>query len=254
MLYSTKTYQTQKKLTNWVRTGSNPKVPGTKMEGLKQYRRLFRNNINNTMEQAFPITFEVLNKEQWKQLIDDFFALHNAKTPHVWKLPFEFYRFVKKQGYSSKFNMPFLNDLLHFEWLEIEIFTMQDIRPEPYKKTGDLLNDRIECNNEFQLTQLKYPVHLFAAKESLKHSGDYYLLSYRMPETYEVKFIDFPVLHVLFFEKICNDRMSANEIIEEISDQNPSVDKEHLKQNIEEFIETMFSEKVFLGYSETYQN
>ena len=103
MLYSTKTYQTQKKLTNWVRTGSNPEVPGTVLEGLKQYRRLFRNNINNTMEQAFPISFEVLNKEQWKQLIDDFFAHHDAKTPHVWKLPFEFYQFVNKQKYSSKF-------------------------------------------------------------------------------------------------------------------------------------------------------
>ena len=254
MLYSTKTYQSQKKLTNWVRTGSDPEVPGTVLEGLKQYRRLFRNNINNTMEQAFPITFEVLEKEQWNLLIDEFYAIHDAKTPHVWKLPFEFYQFVNEQGYSTKFNLPFLNDLLLFEWLEIEIFTMQDILPEPYRKTGDFLNDRIECNNEYQLTQLKYPVHLYAARESIKHSGDYYLLSYRMPETFEVKFIDLPVLHVLFFEKITNQQMTANEIIEELSDQNSSIDKNQLKQNIEEFINTMLSEKVFLGFSETYQN
>ena len=78
MLYSTKTYQSQKKLTNWVRTGRNPEVPGTVLEGLQQYRRLFRNNINNTMQQAYPITFEVLEKEQWNLLIDEFYALHDA--------------------------------------------------------------------------------------------------------------------------------------------------------------------------------
>lgn len=254
MLYNNNTYQSQKKLVDWVRTGLNPEVPGTVKEGLNQYRRLFRNNIANSLQQAFPITFEILSKQQWDILVDDFFANHDAKTPQIWKLPYEFFQFVEKQNYSLKFNLPFLDDLLHFEWIEIEVHTMADIFPEPYIKNGDLLNDKIEVNNENRLINLKYPVHLFAAKESLNNVGDYYLLTYRMPKTFEVKFMNLPPLHTLFFEKISIQQMTATEIINEIIAENPAIDKIQLTHNITDFINKMMSEKVFLGYCETYLN
>jgi len=97
MLYSKETYKIEQSLAEWCRTGKNIDIKGTKKEGLKQYRRLLRNNINNTMEQAFPIANEVLTEKEWDTLIDDFFANHKAQTNHVWKLPFEFYQFVQKQ-------------------------------------------------------------------------------------------------------------------------------------------------------------
>ena len=254
MLYTKETYQSQKKLTNWVRTGTDPSVPGTVFEGLKQYRRLFRNNINNTMMQAFPITLEILTKEQWELMVDEFFAIHNSQTPHIWKLPFEFYQFVESNNFAEKFNKPFLNDLLHFEWIEIDVYTMADEYPEPYNKHGDSFNERLECNNEYRLINLKYPVHLYAAKEAVNHIGDYYLLSYRVPETFKVKFINLPPLHVLFFEKISNEGMTAKEILDEFQTQNPEIEIEQLKSNLLDFISKMLFEKVFLGFSQTYHN
>ncbi len=254
MLYSAKTYDSQQRLSRWVRTGENADVPGTTAEGLKQYRRLFRNNINNTLTQAYPISLEVLSNEQWNKMVDGFYANHDAQTPHVWKLPFEFYQFARESDYAQKYGFPFLNDLLYFEWLEIDVYTMPNKYPEPFKENGDAMNDLIEVNREYSLERLEYPVHLYAAKESLNHKGNYFLLTYRTPKDFEVKFLDMPPLHVLFFEKISNERLTASQIIDQLLVQNNEIPKEQLAQNILGFIQTMMEEKVFLGFSENYLN
>jgi len=254
MLYSTKAYESQKKLSNWVRTGLDSQIDGAKQEGLKQYRRLFRNNIYSTMRQAFPIAFEILEEDNWNMLIDDFFAKNDSVTASIWKLPFEFYDFVEKNDYATKFDMEFLNDLLYFEWLEIEVFTMPNEYLEPHSNKGDLMRDKIEFNKEYRLVSIEYPVHLYAAKEAVKHKGEYFLLTYRTPDTYEVKFVNMPALHVLFFEYICNQEMNGTQIIEEIILQNPAVDSNQIEQNLSDFIESMMKEKVFLGYRDTYHN
>ncbi len=252
MLYTDKTYDSQKRLTNWVRTGKESGVPGATSNGLKQYRRLFRNNINNSLSQAYPISFEVLSDEEWSTLVDEFFEKHDAKTPHIWKLPFEFYQFVKANNFSEKFNYPFLNDLVHFEWLEIEVYTMPNEYPQPYVKSGDILNNVLEVNPEYRLTQLEYPVHMYAAKESVNHKGDYFLLTYREPKTFDVKFMNLDPLHVLFFEKVANENLTANQIIDFIIDQNNSIPRDKLTKSIIGFLETMIKEKLFMFYAENY--
>ena len=254
MLYTKETYNAQKQMSQLVRTGENIDVPGTKAEGLKQYRRLFRNNINNTMVQAFPITFEILNNKQWDTLIDDFFARHDAQTPHVWKLPQEFYLFVKGYSYSEDFKLPYLHDLLLFEWLEIEVYTMADSKIEPYLKDGNALENLLEINPDYRLNRLEYPVHLYSGEESLNRKGDYFLLSYRLPGTFEVRYLNMPLLHVLFFEKISIERMNGKEIISQLVNDNPGTEEEGLASNFLAFTETMLNEKVFLGFSQIYHN
>lgn len=254
MLYTDKTYDSQKRLTKWVRSGKESDVPGATSIGLKQYRRLFRNNIYNSLSQAYPISLEVLSDEEWNTLVDDFFENHDSKTPHIWKLPFEFFQFVKANNYAEKFDYPFLNDLLLFEWLEIEVYTMPNEYPEPYVKSGDILSDTLEVNPEYRLTQLEYPVHMHAAKDSINHKGVYFLLTYREPKTYDVKFMNLDPLHVLFFEKVANENLNAKQIIDFIIEQNAGIPREKLTKNIMGFFETMINEKVFLGFTENYLN
>ena len=254
MLYSKETYQLEQQLAKWCMTGKSQTIEGAKAEGLKQYRRLLRNNINNAMAQAFPISKEVLTSKEWDFLIDDFFANHKARTSQIWKLPYEFYKYIEMQSFAIKFNKPYLNDLLHFEWMEIEVHTMQDSYPELYKSEGDMKLDNIEVNPEYRLIKLNYPVHLYAAEESQKHEGNYFLLVYRHPDNFEVKFIDLPVLHTLFFEKVSNEGMCISHILTEIVEVSDFENKEALEKNITDFATTMFEQKVFLGYKQTYQN
>ncbi len=247
MYYTPETVQIEKALVHWCKTGKPVAIPGTRQEGLDQYRRLIRNNIHNAMEQAFPIAYTVLSEAQWNTLIDDFHAHHPAATPQVWKLPLEFYLFVKANNYVDKFSLPFLNDLLHFEWIEIEVHTMEDQLPAPSHQKGNPLSDQIVVYPEYRMIRLKYPVHLYAAEEALHHPGDYFLLTFRTRD-FDVKFVDLPPLHAFYFEQIADGITAADILKEAERSSNSLLDTMELKQNILGFIQTMFSQNVFSGY------
>ena len=64
---------------------------------------------------------------------------------------------------------PFLDDLLYFEWMEIEVHTMPD-RPFPdYVKEGNVLEDRLAFNPEYEIIRMDYPVHLYPGGAGLRH-------------------------------------------------------------------------------------
>ncbi len=247
MLYTPETVQIEKDLVHWCKTGEAVTIPGTRQKGLDQYRRLIRNNIHNAMEQAFPIAYTVLSETQWDTLVDDFHAHHPAATPQVWKLPLEFYLFVAENNYVDKFSLPFLNDLLHFEWIEIEVHTMEDQVPAPSRQEGDPLSDKIVVYPEYRMIRLKYPVHLYAAEEALHHPGNYFLLTFRTRD-FNVRFVDIPALHAFYFEQIAGGN-TVGEILKEVTrSSNNILNIMELKQNILGFIKTMFSQNVFSGY------
>jgi hypothetical protein len=248
MWYTPETYQIEKDLVHWCKTGEPVTIPGTRQEGLNQYRRLIRNNIHNALEQAFPIAFTVLTESQWNTLVDDFHALHPAVTPQVWKLPEEFYRFVKANGYAKTFSLPFLNDLLHFEWIEIAVHTMEDQSPAPYRSKGNKLTDSLVVHPEFRLIRMEYPVHIYAAEEALQHAGDYYLLTFRT-RNFDVQFIDLPALHAFYFEQIVQGKTGA-ELLKMLEEQSGQIlNTSELKQNLLEFIDTLFHQGLFCGFT-----
>ena len=247
MLYTPETYQIEKKLVRWCKTGEPQNIPGTHRQGLNQYRRLIRNNFHNAMEQAFPIAHTVLTEPQWNRLVDDFLAKHPAATPQVWKLPEEFCTFVKNNHYAERFSLPFLSDLLLFEWVEIEVHTLTDRAPAPYKKEGDPFTDAVVVHPEHRLIRLTWPVHLYAAEKAREHPGDYYLLTFRTHD-FDVRFVDLPALHAFFFEQFSSGQ-TLTDILETIKAATPQmVHLEELTKNIVGFMKTMFSEKIFPGY------
>lgn len=250
MWYYPETIQIEKDLVSLCLTGKDIVIPGTRKKGLEQYKKLLRNNIDGTMEQAFPIAFEVLTEEQWVLLIDDFHAKHHARTPKIWKLPGEFVQFVKEQDYATQLELPFLNDLLKFEWIETAVHTMENISPEPAQSNGVIWQDILVVNPEMAITPLDYPVHLYAARESVNHKGNYFLLTYRHPHTYEVYFVGLPPLHAYFLERIIQERLSLDAILNDLMQNSPELLNVHeLKKNLEDFVRTLLSEFVFLGFT-----
>jgi len=253
MLYTNKTYRLEKDLSSWCRTGEQVNLNVSRKDGLKQYRRLFRNNIHNTLAQAFPIAYEVLSENEWTELVDAFFTNKDVKDGRLWLMPRDFYEFVKEEGYVEKYNKPWLNDLLLFEWIEIEVHTMADVPREPVLKKGDLLEDVIHINPEYRLIQLEYPVHLYAAQQTNDKKGTWFLLTHRDPETFLVKFSNLHPLAVVIFEKIRTEHKSLNQIFNEFEKSGQPL-KEAQKDEIATFAKLMFSEKVFLGFASYYKN
>ena len=134
MLLKTETYQHQSKLAQYCRNGKPVAIPGTIETRLPHYRRLVFNVVKDSLEAAYPIAHSFINEKDWREMAYRFFSEHNCQTPQVWKLPFEFYEFATAGDFANKYNIPFLNDLLYFEWLEIEVYMMEDLPFPNFKK------------------------------------------------------------------------------------------------------------------------
>ena len=210
------TYLQQSILANYCRDGVEPVgLIDVKQKNLHHYRRLVFNIASDILETAYPITFSYLNEIDWKDLVTSYFKDHKCQTNQVWRMPHEFYEYCKENNIAEKLNVPFLNDLLLFEWLELEVHTMPDEKFPNYLKEGDLFSQQILFNPEYKLVPLSYPVHKIAPGEELiEKKGNYFLLIYREKETGNVQFIDLSMFYTFLIENIANGLLVKDILVE----------------------------------------
>lgn len=188
---------------HFCRTGKlNPSIEDANLKGLQVYHELTHRNFEMTLKCAYPITYQLLSLEQWNILIDSFLTEENCSSPLLWKMPQYFLNFVQKSSWKERWNLPYLHDLLNFEWLEIELFMMPDIPFRKEKEKKDPLDSFLRLNPESRLVVYSYPV--FKKKLFLRNlkKGLYPLLVYRHPETKEVNFISLSPFFATFLECI----------------------------------------------------
>ncbi len=243
------TIDIQNRVARYCKSGIEEDIPGVTKNRLHNYRRLIYNIVDDTMSTAFPITKEWLSRDEWDMLVSDFLANHSAQTPQVWKLPSEFYSYVKNNNYANRFKKEALNDLLFIEWIEIEVHTTPDISVPEYKADGDLLSDKLILNPHFRLIQLTYPVHNHHAGEASKNRGNWYLLIYRNQETNAVHFMQLSQLYVFIIEQLTDNPMSVSDLIPLINTAFGIDDEATLLANLKPFIESLAAKTVILGYS-----
>lgn len=238
----------QSEVARYCRTGHMPEVPGANQERLKEYRRLVVNIFHDTLEQAFPITVQLLTEDSWETIVNTFIAEHNCQTNYIWKLPFEFYEFVVARNFQETFGHPFLNELIYFEWMEIEIHTMPDIEIPPHDEEGDFFEDILLINPEHEILKLTYPVHLYNAMEASKHPGTYFVVIFRAPEDGSVRFLNVSVLLAYVIEQLHESNISLKPLLKDISEifniPNDLVLQEHILQ----FLQDLKLQKMVLGF------
>lgn len=229
MYLNSQTKEVQSKLANYCRTGLIGEIPGANHEHIKHYRRLVFNIINDSLQSAYPLTFQLLTEAEWGELADEFFTSHPCQSPQVWWMPREFYEYIVETEHQIIVNYPFLPNLLEMEWLEVELFMMEDISID-YHQNGRLSADTLVLNPEHRLVRFDYPVHLKRASEiDPSDKEHYFLIMHREPETGKVLFMDISVFFARIIEiltirpytikeliaLVCNDfKLTANEQIE----------------------------------------
>jgi len=159
------------------------------------YRRHVRRKISRNLEGAFPLAYHILSQEQWDEMVDRFLAEDPCSSPFFWQVPKFFVQFAKKKGYAERFHIPYLEDLLDFEWLEIEMFMM----PNESEQT--------------RIVTYSYPVF----EKNPREKGVYHLYAFRHPKTKEVHFVRItPFYHrVLELLKECSEEEALVKAAEE---------------------------------------
>jgi hypothetical protein len=248
-LLKKETYLQQAKLAGYCRNGIAPDdLIDINNDNLYQYRRLVFNIASDIIETAYPITFSYLDSEIWQELVHTYFAEHKCQTTQVWRMPLEFYEYCLEKNIQEKLNIPFLNDLLYFEWLELEVHTMEDVEYPKTVTKGDWVSDKIALNPEHKLIQLTYPVHTTPPGEELiNKKGNYFLLIYREQESGNVQFVDLSMFYTYILENIKN-RILLKDILVKANSLFQINDIKLLKDRSLEFIHDLKNKKFVLGF------
>ncbi len=243
------TEKSQMHFGQYIRSGKNPPVT-TVSENTHHYRELVYSVIKDTMSNAYPILKNFLNAKEWENAVQYFFEHHKSQTEQIWKLPFEFYEFYLENPFPTKKIIPFLNELMYFEWLEIEVFMMEDLEFLPFSEKGNPKTDVLIPNPEIKILPLQYPIHNKATKKiTEKDKGQYFVSLHRDYYDKQVKFneLSLPFVEMLV---LLNEQETTFIDLYPILKKYES-DSEKISEQILEFIRFALENNLILGYKKT---
>ncbi|MDQ1097069.1 MULTISPECIES: HvfC/BufC N-terminal domain-containing protein [Chryseobacterium] len=247
---SNEPFSAQRKLGYFCRT--NKDMPTTSLQDNTQYYRdLVFNVVEDTLETSFPIARKNLGKKKWKKLVQHFFSNNACQTPILWKLPLEFYEFYQKEALPLKEQIPYFLDLLHFEWIETEVYMMQDILvTEKFSKDTEYANNILVGNPEIKILTLQYPVHLKRGKNiSEEDCGQYFVSIHRGYDDKQVYFNDLSYPYVEMLVRI-HEEYSTIEDLENILAKYEN-EASIIKEKTTAFLDFCLKQQIILGLKKT---
>jgi len=138
----------------------NKRPRGVDARRMKVYNELLYNNLESFLLACFPVLRKVSGKRQWSKLVRDFFSVHRCQTPFFRQIPDEFIRYLKNERGVKAEDPAFLQDLAHYEWVELMLsVSNKEINFAQINREGDLLNGRPALNPLLSLQSYTYPVH-----------------------------------------------------------------------------------------------
>jgi len=212
MLLKEDTIYIQKQLATYCRDGKLIDIEGARADRLHNYRRLVYNVMYGILEKAYPIVKSILSEPEFKFLVSTYMTEHDAQEPQIWKVPGEFYSFVKDYEFQLKKTYPYLLDLLLMEWMEIYIYNRKDKKAPEFKLENPGLHDILAVNQDYIIKSFSYPVFKGNYNEISGKKGNFLLLIFRHQESKKVHFIEISSLHVSFIDFLENENNLKNSI------------------------------------------
>ena len=127
------------------------------------YRELFFNNLSSLLSGMFPVIYKIHNRERWDHMIRQFMVVHKAETPYFLQIPKEFLAFLQDGYVADNDDFPFLAELAHYEWVELEL-SVSDAEDNlsGVDAAGDLLNGVPVISSVAAVYAYQFPVHRIA--------------------------------------------------------------------------------------------
>ena len=248
MLLLDNTKKNQSALAQYCRTGENPGIKGVNEKNLPHYRRLIYNVFESNLSSAYPLTKKLLQKVEWNGLVSDFVAYHASITPQVWYMPKEFAEYVRNDEFGIIKKYRFLPELLLFEWLEVEIYMMEDIHTD-YSDFGDIEKDKLVLNPEMHLQHFSYPVHKKnAGKITEEEKGNYFLSLHRQPGSGKVLFTALSPVLLRILEYLSSENLNLNDISEKLKIEFNISFNGQIKNGLISFINNSLKSRLILGF------
>ena len=128
---------------------------------LNIYRELFFNNVLGFLSTGFPVLESIYGEQQWRRLARDFFAHHDCRSPYFVDISKEFVEFLSNEYQPQDGDPPFLQELAHYEWLELAISVRHsDEHYQPWDQMWPL--GGLVFSPLAELVGYQFPVHLIS--------------------------------------------------------------------------------------------
>lgn len=190
------------------------------------YEELFYNNIHDSLSNAFPVLRTIHDAKGWHALVRDYFCRHRAHSPLFHELPREFLHYLEHERGRHEGDYPFLLELAHYEWIELELLTSEESLPY-YQAGGDLLSSTPVLSPLSRQLRYHYAVQQIGPGDIPQQPGasDTHLLVYRDLQD-KIGFIQLnPVtarlLQLLREPPQCSGRQLLQQIASELNHPNP---------------------------------
>lgn len=204
------------------------------------YRDLFFNNINGTLQNAFPVIRSLFSEEKWLSMVRDFMIKHQCKTPLFVEIAREFISYLENERLSDD-DPPFLQELAHYEWVELALSIAEaEFRLTPLTDNEDSLALKLSQSPLAWLLVYQYPVHQISPENRPEGPADtpVCLLVHRNREE-KVKFIELNPVSARLLE-LLSQGLSGYEAVEEIvsamQHPNPEVVGNGARQMIDDWL------------------
>ena len=223
--------QVQYQFTRHMRDPDNaPAFDDIEARRIKVYADLLFNNVKSFLENSFPVLSSIVEDERWKVLCRDYFKRHQARTPLFPKMPQEFLHYLAEEYEPQADDFPFLLELAHYEWLELEtLLDEQEIDSVEASKELSALDEMPVLNPLARPQAYTYPVHRISASylPDTVPDNPTYLIVYRDRDD-KVGFMEMNPITARLVELISqNDVHTGRELLQQIASerghQNPGL-------------------------------
>jgi len=205
-----------------IRDPENAPAPdGIEDRRMAIYRELFFNNISNLLGTMFPVLRRIHTNGQWRRFIRLFMRRHLSQTPYFLKLPEEFLAFLQDEFEPVDEDFPFLVELAHYEYAELELSVSTDeddlsgVDPD-----GDLLAAVPQKSALARAFAYQYPVHRISPDFLPVEAAPVWLALYRDDQD-KVRFLELNAVTAALLEAIAvnESRATGEELLRSLADQ-----------------------------------
>ncbi|WP_367608114.1 DUF2063 domain-containing protein [Legionella sp. W05-934-2] len=210
------------------------KVKAPSDHPLSLYQSLIHNNLNSVVSPCFPVLQSILDKAQWHALIDRFLQNYHAQHPAYHRVPEQFVEFLSQ---LDDLPYPFVDELAHYEWLELAVETAE-LPSAPIALSKPIEETMFKMPPSARFQWYDYPVHLIDPTNILAMRDPTALVVYRPYHQRQIEFmkIDLLACHCLHF--LVNEGYTLNRYLQAASKEQGKIISQDMKDS---FIQLMHS-------------
>lgn len=186
-----------------------PRPQGVPARPARIYEELLFNNICGFVDACFPVSKGLFPEKRWRNLCRSFFRDWQSHTPYFSKIPEQFVAYIEANFLTLRIPA-YLPELLHYEWLELEVETSEQ------SSKGVSASRLLTLNETVRYARYRWPVHQISQTYRPRKPVSVVLLVHRNAED-QVKFVEINEITAQLLDILQSGAKTGNEAIKHLT-------------------------------------